>query len=314
MFTYRLTKIWNKPTAEATSALMRVCVGSIFLYRWLILGMDLQLGYIALPKEIADVSGLSWNIGLLGASTSPFWVWSLYSLALLIAILFLLGLATWLTGPLALFFHLVYMHYQSAMVTNLDGLLTVSLFYLSLMPCAKYLSFIPRRGIAKVTLKQTIPHPPKNHPLIWGNMMMRALQIHLCIIYFHSFLILLTTDFAFGEIFWSPLQSQKMGRIEQINWLNADQVSWIINAPKLMVFSIGIILFQILHPIFVWLPKLRVFSLLLAVVVHLGVGIILHTLLFNLLMLTLNLAFVSENSCRKFLSYFHPLLATPWMR
>ncbi len=283
-------------------------MGLILFYRLLVLGMDLNLGHIALSSSTNAVYGLTWKIELFQAQTHLFWVWIVYLLAVLIAICFLLGVAVWLSAPLALFFHLVYMNYQSATITNLDSLLVVALLYLSLMPCARRLCIVP------VSKPSSRIHQPskRSQPLIWGSMMMRALQIHLCLIYFQSAMLLLTTDFSFGEMFWHPLQLQKTILIEPADWQNASQISWKIGSPALIIISIFLLLFQLLHPIFVWIQDLRIFTLFLAILIHITVGIVLDTLPFNLLMLVLNLAFVPEHLCQQLLNSLRILLADLW--
>ena len=212
----------------------------------------------------------------------------MHLVAIVIATLLLAGILPPLMAALSLIFQLSYAHFNPSMVLGLDGLLMLALAYLALAPSGRVL------GVFARTAPPPEPPPPRQPPqvleephpldrLAWGGLVMRVLQIHLCLIYFQSGLSKLTTDWLAGASLWHPRWA-KLGTPFSLEVLQAEP-----HLTGLITYSL--VLFELFYGVLIWVPMLRYPLIAAAVLVHLTVGIWWGLLPFNLMMLVLNIVF-----------------------
>lgn len=293
-------------------ALLRIGVALVLLYVLFIRSFDLTslftvggqvrpellaaLDRVALPFSVFDWVGAAW------------WLWTMHAVALLAAAALLAGVWTPVAAGLSLVFHLSYMHHNPLMVVGLDGLLSMALFYLMLVPSGGVLGVLARTpGSGPVRYSYApgelwAPPPPDE---VWANLPLRLLQLHLCALYLQSGLGKLTTDWLTGPAFWHP-RLQALGVPLSAETLVS--ASWL---PTL--FTFGLVLFELAYPVLVWARPWRYPVLVAAVVVHLGVGLGWGHWPHNLLMLVLNMAFVPAAHLEWLYSRARPLLSLPWL-
>jgi len=133
----------------------------------------------------------------------------------------------------------------------------------------------------------------------------RGLQLHLSVLYVHSALSKLTTDWLAGAPLWHP-RLLALGEVLPLDVLQS--VPWFTS-----VVTYGLVLFELLYGILIWVPVLRYPLLILALLVHLSVGVVWGLVPFNLLMIVLNLAFVPPAHLDALVRFLRPLLVLPWV-
>ena len=269
-----------------------------------------------LDPEIAQVVRANRELGMaLDSIAWPFsvflwgdgesWVWSMHVVAIVIATLLLAGILSPLMAAGSLIFQLSYAHFNPAMVLGLDGLLMLALAYLALVPSGRVLGVFARMA------PPPEPPPPRQPPqeieephpldrLAWSGLVMRVLQIHLCLIYFQSGLSKLATDWLAGAALWHPRWA-KLGAPFTLEALQAE--------PYLTgLITYSLVLFELFYGVLIWVPVLRYPLMAVAVLVHLSVGIWWGLLPFNLMMLVMNIVFLNTRHMEFLTSGFRVLV------
>ncbi len=278
---------WFPVVHLETLAVMRVGTGLMLVYVFMLRSYDLEAHFswniLGNQEVLRPLDYMAWPFSIFNWFQSTGWIWTVHVLAVTTAIAFLLGIFPFITGLMALLFHLSYGHGNPAVLLGLDGLLTLALFYLILVPSGRRLTVLWWR------------YPPPPPPLIsqkeqegssppWGGLPLRTLQIHLCLLYFQSGLLKLNGDWLEGMALLHPRL------VEMGGGLAAETLT--AHPSLINVIPNALALFELFYCIFIWLPRFRYPALVTALVVHLTVGILWEKLPFNLLMLVLNMAFI----------------------
>jgi hypothetical protein len=277
---------WFYPVSMAQLALLRIGTGLILLYVLFVTSFDLEAHYGIQgwgdPLALRAVNPLAWPFSILNWFPNPFWLWAVQVLAIIVAVAFLIGILPFWSGALSLVFVLSYSHRNPAAMVELDALLWMALLYVLLTPCGRVFGVMavppPAQPIyvPALPVREAGPH--------WAGFPIRVLQLHLCILYFQAGLAKLTPDWLAGTAFWHP-RLVETGLPAAQEWLRAHA--------QLSAFVIyGVILFLLLFPLFVWMGRFRYIALAVAVLVHLGLGLLWGHFPLHLLMLVLLLAFV----------------------
>jgi hypothetical protein len=303
------------PAPHGKLALLRIGTGLILLYVLFVRSFDLD----------ADLAATIWADESLRAALDPVawpftpfrwvdgagWLWSLHALAMLVAGALLAGVFTPLMAGLSLLFQLSYAHYLPPMVLGVDGLLVLTLSYLTLVPSGRVLGVFgrsepepPQFPPYLAYLEDELPRPSEAR-MPWSGLVVRLLQLHLSVLYVHSALAKLTTDWLSGTPLWHP-RLVALGPLASLETLHA--------APYLTsLVTYGLVLFELLYGVLIWVPALRYPLLVLAVLVHGAVAAAWGSVPFNLLMLVLNLSFVPATHLEGFVRFIRPLLVLPWV-
>lgn len=279
---------WFIPPPLHNMAAMRVGTGLILLYTLLIRSYDLEMQLSARllgdPAVMSMLDQMAWPFSFFNWSDGSGWIWTVHIAAIATAAAFTLGILPTVTGFLALAFLLSYAHRNPAAVLGLDGLLLMGVAYLMLMPSGAKLS-VPGGQL------RPGPAPPdprreaeEEQRVPWSGLVMRAFQLHLCVIYFQSGLARLNASWLAGMALWHPRL------VEQGTPFTAETLR---DAPYLLgIIPTGLALFELFFGVLIWIPWLRYPALAVAVAVHLSVGVLWDKLPFNLLMIVFSVAFI----------------------
>ena len=303
------------PAPYGQLALIRIGTALILLYALFVGSFDLEArvgpAIWSDPATRAALDPIGWPFSVFLWVQGTWWLWSLHVLAMFVAAALLAGVVPPLMAALSLFFQLSYAHYNPAMLLGLDGLLITALAYLALVPSGRVLgvfgrveSDAPQYPPYLAYLADELPRRP-DAVLPFSALPVRVLQVHLSLLYLHSALGKLTTDWLAGTALWHP-RLVALGALVPMEALQA--------TPYLTsLLTYGLVLFELFYGVLIWVRPLRYPLLALALVVHLAVGIAWGLLPFNLLMIVLNLAFVPPAHLQSLVRFIRPLLVLPWV-
>lgn len=301
----RWLDFWYGVMAPHTQwALIRISTALVTLYVLFVRSYDLdpEVAHIIRsdPGILGSLETIAWPFSVFSWGEGETWIWSMHIVAIVLATALLAGFLSPLMAALSLFFQLSYAHFNPAMVLGLDGLVMLALTYLMLVSSGKVLGVFSLGGSHPPPLLAIQPasqggirdprrsEAEQGHPLDrlpWSGLVLRVMQIHLCLLYFQSGLAKLSTDWLAGTALWHPRWS-KLGVPYTLETLQA--------APHLTgMITYSLVLFELFYGVLIWVPTLRYGVLALSVVVHLSVGIFWGMLPFNLMMLVMNLAFLN---------------------
>lgn len=272
-------------------AVFRIGTATVLLYVLFVRSYDLDPEYSRVVRGDAGLLGaidvIAWPFSVFQWVDGPIWLWSMHVLALVITTALLAGVASQVMAGLSLCFQLSYAHHYPAMVVGLDGVLMLALAYLALTPSARVLGVLARPEAHPIPPpgrleREGNPGAPALHP--WSGLVLRTMQIHLCLIYFQSALSKLATDWLAGTALWHP-RLVALGVPYPLEVLQAEP-----HLTALITYSL--VLFELFYGVLIWIPALRYPVLIVAVAVHLTVGFAWGILPFNVMMVVLNVVFI----------------------
>jgi hypothetical protein len=134
--------------------------------------------------------------------------------------------------------------------------------------------------------------PNEVPPSSTANLAIRAIQVHMCIIYLFSALgKLLGLHWNSGEASWLSFAMLEYRSID---------MTWTAKFPRLLNFMTHATVFwELSYCALIWPRLTRPWMLLMAVIVHSGIVLFLGMPTFGLVMLIGNLAFISPKTVRK---------------
>jgi Vitamin K-dependent gamma-carboxylase len=182
-----------------------------------------------------------------------------------------IGVACRFSAILAWFLHLCAAKSGGFISYGVDNFMTIGLFYLMLSP-------LPDRYSLDWRLRKLRPKDPRLLGF-WR----RALQLHLCVIYFFSGLTkCLGSGWWDGSNIWRALIRPPFNIIDP-----EILVRWKYLFP---VAGIFICLLEIGYPAFIWSSKTRKIWLISVCAMHAGIGLTMGMYLFAFIMIILNVA------------------------
>jgi uncharacterized membrane protein YphA (DoxX/SURF4 family) len=259
----------------------------------------------------------------------------IHGLAVATGVLFTLGFATRITSALLWFFMLNYIHRNSQVQFGMDTMMVILLTYLAIGPSGAALSvdrLLARwwsrakpgaiRGWYRLLGRPApadgeiapVAYSPQPQPLVSANVALRLLQLHVCIIYLMAGLSKLL-----GPVWWdgtacwrtlanpefAPFQLQIYDKL--IRWLASTTF------PLYAFLNIGTLFtlcFEIGYAFLIWRPKTRWAFLAGALILHGVIGLFMGLKTFSLIMLVMNMVFLSPQEANWLLGWFTPS-ATP---
>lgn len=204
-----------------------------------------------------------------------FWVYALAGFGLL------LGWHTRYWAILAWLIHYVILSTLRTFTYGVDIFLHIALFYLVVMPVANLLSLDVKQG------------RKKDSPSWAVTLSIRALQIHLCLIYLSAgFEKALSPEWWGGNVLWRSLVQPDFRQFD---------FTWLANVPWVAIgLSWFTICVECLYGVAMWIPKVRMFWLAGIISLHLGIGIFLGLWLFGLIMIVLSVSAFGPDAWRDF--------------
>lgn len=279
---------WFMPPPLHNMAILRIGWGLMLLYMLLVRSYDLEMQMASRllgdPAVMTGLDQMALPFSFFNWLDQDWWLWSVHFGAIVAAVAFTLGVTPTVSGALTLAFLMSYAHRNPAVVLPLDGLLMLGLAYLILMPTGLKVSVPGGQIWPQPKSEQLVQATAEQPPAPWSGLVMRAFQLHLCILYFQSGLARLNAAWLGGMALWHP-------RLVENGAPFAPET--LRDSPYLLsLIPTGMALFELFYGVLIWVPWLRYPVLAVAVVVHLSVGIVWDKMAFNMLMIVFGIAFI----------------------
>lgn len=283
-------RFWFSSADPATLGLMRILAGAMLLYTHLVWTLRLEQffgpnGWLS-DEFVTSFQNSPFAWSHLHGMDSIAVLWLVHVAALLIVLLFMIGLFSRLTSVLAFLITVAYAHRVPGALFGLDQINGMLALYLMVGPSgdAYSLDAIIRR-------RRSQPGATTGGPSVMANIAVRLIQIHLCIIYlFAGCGKLLGGSWWEGTALWGALASYEYQSLD-MTWLAA----WPLLINLLTHISLA---WEVSFAALVWPRFSRPIVLLLAIPLHLGIAAVMGMITFGLVMLIANLAFVSPRLVR----------------
>lgn len=291
-------RFWFTPADPATLGLVRLLAGLILFYTHFVWTVDL-LGFLGpagrIPVDVAQRlqrSELAWS-HLYWLSSSASGLWVAHVLALIILLMFVLGLCTRVTSVLSALIAISYAHRATGALFGLDQVNGFLALYLAIGPAGAAYSLDAWRARRRGAVAAGAAAPQ-----VMANVALRLIQVHLCVVYLFAGLGKLL-----GQSWWAG--TALWGAFANFEYQTLD-MTWLVSYPLLVNLATQTILvWEITYIVLVWPRLLRPLVLALAIPLHLGIGLAMGMMTFGLAMLVANLAFVPPQLVRAVLD--------PWL-
>jgi hypothetical protein len=280
-------RFWFMPQQPHALALIRILGGAMLLYTHLVWTIDLEAFFGAQSWLTADTvalmnqgpDGKGYALSYLFWIQSPGLLWTAHLAALVVFAMFTLGLFSRVTSVLAWIITLSYCNRATGAWFGLDQINAFIAMYLMLGPCGAAYSLdrwlARRRGQAIA-----------DQPAVGANIAIRLLQVHMCVIYLFGGIGKMR-----GENWWDG--SAIWMSFANLEYQSLD-MTWLVRHRWLIALLTHVTVFwETFYCFLVWNRITRPICLLLAVGVHLGIGLCLGMWTFGLAMIIGNLAFVA---------------------
>ena len=287
-------QFWFEPTDPATLGLVRICAGAMLFYTHLVWSLDLTaffgpqswLSSEAVRQLQADTYTWSYFWWL----ESPAALWTAHIAALIVFAMLTVGLFTRVVSVLAFIAALSYVGRVPGALFGLDQINVMLAMYLAVGPSGA--AFSLDRWLKSRRAGVPLPVEPS-----WSaNVVIRLIQVHMCIIYLFA-----GTAKLVGPAWWDGTALwMAMGNMEY----QSLDMTWLANWPRLINLMTHVtIVWEVFYCALVWPRLTRPLVLLLAIPLHMGIAICLGMVTFGLVMLIGNLAFVSPSLVRSLLNW-----------
>ena len=299
---------WFKPILPHTLGFVRIATGSMLVYMHLVWGSDL-LAFLGPDAWLtADVvrqihqGDYTWTY--LSYIDSPAILWGHHILMLLVAVCLAIGFGTRITAPLAWFLNLMYCHRLTGHLFGLDQVMMLLLMYLMLAPCGSVYSIDALlRHRREHSGRKSTWWLPNAVPSSANQVATRLMQLHLCVIYLFGGISKLR-----GEMWWDG--SALWYAIVNWEYQSIDSV-WLGHYPTLLGALAHITIFwETFYCATVWPRFLRPWTIAMAVAVHGGIALGLGMITFGLMMIVVNMSFISPQTMKSIIAKITRRLAS----
>ena len=274
---------WFTPTSAHALAIIRILTGALAFYTLLVWSIDFD-GFInggLISPEYRDLlhrtpleSAMSWShFDWIGASLRM----PVHIVGLVIVALFTLGFYTRVTAILTALLVISYSNRAMGALFGLDQMLAMLTLYLAISRCGDALSIDSWRAKRKSADKKSAS--------VMNSIATRLIQVHLCIVYLFAGLGKCQGDKWWdGEAIWGAIANHEYQTVDML-WLSE-------HMGLVAVITMVALFWEIGYAALIWSRLTRPVMLLLAIPMHLGIGICLGMVEFGLIMLVANIAFI----------------------
>ena len=277
---------WFVPRDVFVLGVLRILVGTMLVYTHAVWSLELATFFgseSVIPaghRQLIFDSGVCWSH--FDWLPSDSWLWPVHILGLTIMVLFTLGCWTRTTGILTWLLVISYANRATGAQFGLDQINGFMACYLAIGNSGAVLSVDAWRA------GQGIANPVSD---VRSNIATRLMQLHLVIVYLFAGLGKAQGETWWnGEAIWGALASHEYQTLD-LTWL-ADYM-WLVNLATLIAFT-----WELAYAALVWPRLTRPVMLILAVLVHLGIGLAMGMLTFGLVMIYANMSFVEPSWLR----------------
>jgi hypothetical protein len=270
------------PADPRPLALVRIAVGSLLVWNWIWLGVDLgaSLGTDGWADPELVRQGMpqgAWSIWLSmpDALLVPAW-----SLGLIAMVALTIGLASPVAAVVSWAFVVSTMRRVPVMLFGFDNVMAVWTLYLAVCGASGQ-AYSLDRWIARRRRKIADPPPPT----VSANLGLRLIQLHLCLIYASAGLAKLQ-----GVPWWD---GSALGMLLGNSDFRPFDFSFLSEHPRLLEFGThATVILELLYPILIWFRGWRPWMLAAAALMHAGIALGMGLTEFSMAMVAGNLAFV----------------------
>lgn len=279
-------RFWFSPTRVETLCAIRVLAGLMLVYTHLVWTIDLDGFFGAQGSLSVEFSNRFQRLTEQGSFAWSHLYWLsdaqmvvVHYIALLVLLLFTIGLWTRVTSILSFLITVSYAHRAAGALFGLDQINGLLSMYLMIGPsgaCYSVDRWLASRSKSNVEVSESVS----------ANLAIRLMQIHLCIIYFFAAIgKMLGASWWDGNALWLAFGNYEYQTLD---------MTWLAAYPLLIHgLSQFTVLWELTYSFFVWPRLTRPIILSLAVPLHLGIAICMGMITFGLVMLFANMAFVS---------------------
>jgi hypothetical protein len=286
-------RFWFTPALPHTLALIRILGGGMLFYTHLV--WTLHLGHFLGPESwvTIDVSRTlhqdtyAWTYWWL--TDSPALMWPLHLAALAIFAMLTIGLYTRVVSILAWLIAVAYCHRLVGAMFGLDQTNTMLAMYLMIGPAGAAWSV--DRWRARRRAQARGEKAPNAAPSVSGNVAIRLLQLHLCVVYLFGGLGKMR-----GELWWDG--SALWYALANLEY-QSFSMTWLVRSPWLIALLSAVTMFwETFYCFLVWPRLTRPIALGMAVLVHGGIALFMGMITFGVAMIFANLAFVPPETTK----------------
>lgn len=282
-------RFWFIPRRPTVLGLIRLLAGMIVFYTHAVWTLELETFFSPdglLPAEYRQqlFATASWShLDWLGGS--PAMLWTVHGLGLIVLFLFMIGFLTRITSVLAALLVISYANRTLGAGFGLDQLNALLCLYCAVgnsggaFSVDRWLAF--RRDPATGSKWSTA------QPDTLTNIAVRLIQVHLCIVYLFAAIGKLQGDTWWtGEAVWLAFASYEYQTVD---------MTWMANYLPLVSFlTLASLFWELAYPALVWPRLTRPIMLIMAVLVHLGIGMCMGMMTFGMIMIVANLSFIES--------------------
>ncbi len=278
-------RFWFRAARPETLALIRICCGAMLVYMhviWISLvpnffGPNAWINLPTIRMLHENDSGWSW----LNYVDSPVFLYAHEVVAVLASAAMCLGLMTRIAIPVAWWMTLMVCHRMTGALFGLDQTAMMLTTYLIWSNCGSVWSLDAKLARRKGS-NWLLPAP---HSAACNNVVVRLIQLHLCVIYLFGGLSKMRGEMWWdGSAFWFSIVNYEY---QSLN------LTWLGNFPFVIGFlTAATIFWETFYIATIW-PKLtRPITLAMAVLVHGGICVALGMWTFGTIMIVANIAFL----------------------
>jgi hypothetical protein len=239
-------------------------------------------------------------------ATTPGVIWFLHAVFLVAVVCFTAGLFTRPASIVAWAGNVSFLDRGYLISFGLDAIIAMLTLYLMFGPTGQALSLDrviarARRGASRGSRSAPTPSPPRT--FVAANVVIRLIQVHMCIVYLSAGLAKLQgSSWWDGTAVYLTLMTYDLGRVD-MRWIATYDWLWQALSSAGTLFTIA---FEIGFVFLVWSRLLRPLVLGAALFMHGGIALSMGLWSFSAAMLTGCLAFVPPGSLRWLLSELLP--------
>lgn len=299
-------RFWFNPRETWILAVIRLLVGLLATYSLIAYTPDLVYWFegdglltVETVERYRDISRVSFSY--LDYLPTAGELIGVHIVAIVVTLLFAMGLWTRVTSILALVVMLSYAHRAPMLVSEFEPILLMLMFYLCLAPCGA--TFSVDHWLALRRNNNAALNAGADQGSVMATIATRLIQVH-----FAAVVLMMVLAKLRGEVWWTG---------EALWWLAARSetrlvdVSGVLRSKELLYDSLThlVVLFELLFPVLVWNRLARPLLLVCGAVVWISLGVLSGNLAFGIVLVVASLAYISPQAMRQLLGRFEA--ATP---
>lgn len=259
------------------------------------------------PRTVFVKGSPEWSVWF--HVTDPDEMMAVHAIFIVVTVMFAIGFCTRITSVLAWFAAMSYIHRSPVTLFGADTMMLILMIYCIIGPSGAAVSvdrlisrwWRRRRG-------ELVPNDERPQPSVSANVAMRALQVHVCIIYAAAGLAKLQGNaWWVGTAVWGTLANAEFAPM-QSGWYMMFLRTLTNNYLMLNLFLAAgtyfTLFFEICYAFMIWGKNTRWLMLFMAVVLHGVIGMFMGLKTFALVMLVMNMAFLPLPTVYWLLGFF----------